>query len=244
MISHWSFTMRAFTAALLSACILAPATVLANDIPPYTGQTPYKKPMGSSDQKGLYLLADVGAGFPSSTNTSGTSPIADIGIGYRFNKHIRSDITVGYNGSYHLDSFSAINPNSGNTISTGKTDYDSTAVMANLYYDIAKLNRFTPYIGGGLGVSFTSVNAPSLLVNGSAVGTGKSTSSTDLGWRLALGTGVEISKNITLDIGYRFAYLGSLKQDNDYSPYGENAIYHITGNFFAHELQAGLRYRF
>jgi opacity protein-like surface antigen len=200
--------------------------------------------MASSDQKGLYLRLDTGAGFAGSTNTSGTTPIVDAGIGYRFNRHLRSDITVGYNGSYQLNGFSAVNPNSGNTISTGKADYDSTAVLVNVYYDITKINRFTPYVGGGVGMSFTSVNAPTLSINGSPVGTGSSSSSSDFAWQLALGTGVDITKNISLDIGYRYAYLGSLNQNNDFSPYGENAIITRTGNLYAHELQAGMRYRF
>ena len=84
----------------------------------------------------------------------------------------------------------------------------------------------TPYVGAGLGLLHGELD-----IQGSQQDI--QIDKTVFGYQVAVGTGFEVDKNITLNIGYKFQGAGS-----DFSKNGISLAY-LSSNFFA-----GFRYNF
>ena len=181
-------------------------------------------------------------GYSWSTNAD-SSPIIGAGIGYQLNDHIRGDITLGYRGWYKASESGAV-PGFG-TLS-GSSDIDSTDGMVNAYYDIGHFDRFTPYVGGGIGVAYNHAAAANVALNGASVGQIGSGNNTDFAWQLSAGTAIAITQSLSLDVGYRYIDLGSAQTGDTFtalngaSASGAKESVNLRGS----ELQAGLRLAF
>jgi opacity protein-like surface antigen len=225
--------MRILSSVILAAGLFSAGTAIAQD--------------SYSNPNKIYLRLDSGESFSRKlgdnySSDAGNSVIVGGGAGYQFNDKVRSDVTVSHR-SFSVKSAST-NPADGNSL-TSSANVHSTAVMANVYYDITKINRFTPYIGAGAGVAFNSTSSNQKSVNGALVGEDSSTTTTEPAWQVGAGTSVAITKNVSADVGYRYQDLGKVKVNTDFSPYNEAA--NPTGNktnLSAHEIQAGVRYNF
>ncbi len=126
---------------------------------------------------GLYLRGDVGASFLKwSGGSDDTAFVGGGGIGYQYSDMFRMDLTADYAGKY------SIAP--GANIST-------TTVLGNAYLDFANDTMFTPYVGAGVGYGWVNGNGGAADKDGLALG-------------LAAGVGVDLTSNLTIDVGYRF----------------------------------------
>ena len=110
-------------------------------------------------------------------------------------------------------------------------------LLVNLYYDINTGTKFTPYVGAGMGAGFirTKGNADW------ATGIGSKTV-TNFAWNIGLGLGYQITNNIALDMGYRFADLGKVQTNwnNDYAYPWRLEIKRI----YQHQFSMGARFTF
>ena len=70
------------------------------------------------------------------------------GIGTYFSQNVRGDITVDRRFESDVTGYSGT--------SLARFGLESTVALANVYYDFDTRTRFTPYLGVGLGVAFTS----------------------------------------------------------------------------------------
>ena len=87
-------------------------------------------------------------------------------------------------------------------------------LFANVYYDINTGTKFIPYVGAGIGVGFIRTKNSVEFYEGSdwySSGDIGSKTVTNFAWNIGLGLGYEITKNVALDVGYRFADLGKAK---------------------------------
>ncbi len=75
------------------------------------------------------------------------------------------------------------------------SSYDAAVMsfMANGYYDIKSESAVTPYFGAGIGV-----------LNGELKVGGYKADDTVFGYQFMVGTGISVSKAVTLDLSYRF----------------------------------------
>ena len=131
-----------------------------------------------------------------------------------------------------------------------KFDYDSTAVLANVYYDFDLRSRFTPYIGIGLGVVHNKT-AGGRGVTGDSVGTQGPGIPITIGaadkWSVAgafmTGFTFALRDRLSFDAGYRFLYLGDAKtgQITNTQNGGVGGEARIE-DLHAHEFRIGLRY--
>jgi len=128
-----------------------------------------------------------------------------------------------------------------------KQTFGIQTLFMNAYWDINTGTQFTPYIGGGLGMAFINTKFkdsgydyadPDDAWNES---TG-SKNVTNFAWNVGAGLGYDFTENWTLDVGYRFVGLGSVKtktySDDDYKMYGK------TSNLYQHQFAVGVRYTF
>lgn len=123
-------------------------------------------------------------------------------------------------------------------LNDGTTDYDlgevnvsQAAAMLNVLVDFAAGDRFTPYVGAGLGFGATRLEAPDL--DEDEVKTG-------LAWQIKAGVAVAMSDRATLDLGYR--YFRGPEFDVEYSESGFG--YELSAEPTSHAVTAGLRFAF
>ena len=65
---------------------------------------------------------------------------------------------------------------------------------------------------------------------------------TNFAWNVGAGLGYDFTENWTLDVGYRFAHLGSVKTKT-YSD--DESTYHgKTSDLYQHQVAIGVRYTF
>ena len=130
-----------------------------------------------TSQYGIYLRADAGWSFLEwSGGADDNAHVFGGGIGYQFDDNFRADITADWTGDYRIAP--------GAEIST-------TTVLGNVYFDWKNDSMFTPYVGGGVGYGWVD---------------GSGTASNDSGLALGLATGVavDLTNNLSVDVGYRF----------------------------------------
>jgi opacity protein-like surface antigen len=126
---------------------------------------------------GIYLRADAGWSFLEwGGGDDDNAFVLGGGVGYQFNDMFRTDLTVDFTGDYEIAP--------GAEIST-------TTVMGNAYLDWANDTMFTPYVGAGIGYGW---------VNGS----GGASDRDGLALGLASGVAIDLTTNLSMDIGYRF----------------------------------------
>ncbi len=133
-------------------------------------------------------------------------------------------------------------------------ELDIQTLFANVYYDINTGTRITPYVGAGIGMAF--IDAQSDLSVTPTWGSGASLdvdsgtkSNTNFAWNVGAGAGVALTDNLSVDLGYRFAYLGEAKSDTitltDTPAAGASVdISSKTENLYMHQVLLGLRYTF
>lgn len=111
-----------------------------------------------------------------------------------------------------------------------KGHVDSWTVMLNVWKDIDVGTSFTPYVGGGAGVSYgsMSIDWSTELSEGS-----------NFGFATQLGAGVrmDMSERTKLDIGYRLRSIHGLVAANE-----EDASDITLANYLSHSLQVGFTY--
>jgi opacity protein-like surface antigen len=126
---------------------------------------------------GVYLRADAGWSFLEwGGGADDNAHVIGGGIGYQFNDNFRADLTADWSGDYDIAP--------GAEIST-------TTVLGNAYFDWKNDSMFTPYVGGGLGYGWVD-------------GSGTASNRDGLAYGLASGVAVDLTTNLSVDVGYRF----------------------------------------
>jgi len=201
-----------------------------------------------ADDSGIYVRADAGYAFSQNAHGDldddvGGSPVAGFGVGYRINPMFRVDATFNFRPDFDVDSTSA---QPGPDV-TSKADLHSMAAMANVYWDIAKIDRFMPYIGVGLGVAINKLSDVDLYRSGDKIGKIDGDDNTSFAWQVMAGTGVALDNDghAILDFGYRYADMGRFEAKGEGriggTPVSVDASH---ANIRSHEIQIGLRYNF
>ncbi len=215
-----------------------------------------------------YIRGDLGFGWHG--NSSGShnalnapnATVSDIdsslsiggGIGYYFTQNFRADLTfdhrtkAGTNGTRIMD------------MTNNGPDLKSQALLANIYYDFNPSSRFSPYLGGGIGLAFNELNIRGSASNFTDPATGITVSqyalddhTTEFAAMAAVGVNIALKENLFLDIGYRYNYLGESKMTYSRTEtvpgVGGAAATTTTstntlslGSMDVHELRLGLRY--
>jgi len=196
-----------------AVCLMA-GTVFAGEGKPYVGISGGVAIMSDST-----LTDNTGSSLKLSYNTGyALSGVA----GYEFGNGLRVEGEANYRqASMDKVSVSGLSANI-------SSDVWSVGMMANAYYDIKNSSSITPYIGGGIG--FANVNVGDGTINGIKVWS--KADDTVFAYQIAVGAGIDISKELTFDMGYK--YFGT--QD----PKFELA----KADYSSHNFMLGLRYRF
>ncbi|MDR2337358.1 MAG: outer membrane beta-barrel protein [Deltaproteobacteria bacterium] len=188
------------------------------------------------------LSADVpllaGTSFASSGHTDGVWGTklaigADTAI-KAIHGSIRTELELGFNSAYENNGL--VSNSSPST--WDYTNIESKTFLFNLYYDLNTCSKFTPYIGGGLGLSHldSSVTAADPAA-GWSFSSRKSVNK--FSWQVGAGVAYALNDKVDLDLGYRYSDWGSLS-----STLTGVIDIPIKADLRSHEVLLGLRYTF
>lgn len=165
-----------------------------------------------------------------------------VGLGYQINRHLRTDLTVDYLGKADFR---------GDTVgeclsdplltctSTDRSSYSAWLLLANVYAELGTYHGFTPYIGAGIGGAHVKWDKLTNTIEDESF-----EHDGEKGWRFAYalmaGTSYCLTKNLDLDIGYRYAHVES----GDMFGYASGVGPGEDGGINVHEVRGGLRYKF
>ena len=191
-----------------------------------------------------------------------------VGFGYQFTDYFRGDLTARYwsadiDGGDRIGSCFDYVTATGGTASQASCDSTTSAsatgleLMANAYADLGTFVGFTPYVGAGAGavkVKYDDVNVShGCTLNGTACANSfyNSEASYDgaTSWRFAYslmaGVSYDISRNLKIDLGYRFLDVDggdAYSYSGDVAANGQLGLSAEDDGFQRHSVQAAIRY--
>lgn len=134
--------------------------------------------------------------------------------------------------------------------------YNAGLYMVTGYYDLPKIGKFTPYIGAGGGLSQINYKETSVWTcspsstaetcgdpAGTAGAEATKTTTRDesfvtTAWQLSAGTAIELTENMSFDVGYTFTQVGGASNLS----YADGTAIDDDG-FAIHRVNAGIRYQ-
>jgi opacity protein-like surface antigen len=267
--------MRIVTVATIAAAAVATTTAaMAADLPPITPMH-VKAPVVTEDFGGWYLRGDVGVGSQKyndfafhQTNPGFVWPASwridqkDIkdttfvafGVGYQFNNWFRADVTGEYRTSSKgkaIGSYTEFCPG-GRCFDVYDFDHQASVFLTNIYADLGTWWCLTPFIGAGVGTTrhhFSAIHDAGFIADGST-GFGyadKDKTTWTLAWAVHAGLGYEVSKNLKLELGYRFLAMGNpesaIVNCNGFGCAGAGPrAYYSLNQFHSHDFKIGMRW--
>ena len=132
-----------------------------------------------------------------------------------------------------------------------EANISSKSIFINGFYDFQSFSLgstpITPYLGGGVGISknkmgTTHENRPSATLDGKTI--------SQFAYKVAAGTMVSLTENVSLDINYQYVNLGNIKSGvGVYTDPGGAYVGNINpaingGEIKTQELMVGLQYKF
>lgn len=190
---------------------------------------------------GVYLEPKLFYGFTVMDTTKGHYPGGKIksddddsvfggglAAGYNFDKKFGLPVRAELEISYFSEAESSFSKRG----HKAEQDLEIGTLFANAYWDIKNASRFTPYVGGGIGLAYIDSDGK---VDGRSLG---SKDTINFAWNLGAGVGMNLTSAIDLSLGYRFAYLGDAKTK---SSGGYRAK---SEDIYMHQIGLGLRFSF
>lgn len=203
-----------------------------------------------------------GAGAFDSTSL-GREFTGSVGFGYNFTDYLRADLTLdAFRMSFDGRS-SAELPCIDDIDFAGtscRTEDGATAaalgVMANGYVDLGTYVGFTPYVGGGLGMTYVdwgSLNSNAYCVGATCPPPDAFVASSESGgqkswrftWALMAGMAYDLTNNLKVDLGYRYRNIDGgqmFEFDRPSQEAGATGAQGQDPGLTTHEIRVGLRY--
>jgi opacity protein-like surface antigen len=197
------------------------------------------------------------------TASLGNNVTVGFGFGYNFTDYLRADLTFdAFRTSFDGTTFSSL-PCSGapafiGTSCRSEDSADATAysLMANSYVDLGTYVGFTPYVGGGLGMTYVdwdSLHSSAFCVGATCPPPGAFLSGTEsdgekswrFTWALMAGMAYDLTRNLKVDLGYRYRSIDGgpmFAFDPGSQLAGATGTQGEDPGFQTHEVRIGLRY--
>ncbi len=152
----------------------------------------------TASAQGMYASVFGGVNFTHDGEFAGVGVDTAFATGYAVGGSIGYDF-----GDYRLEGELSYRANDIDDI--GGLDFSpssitTTALMANAFYDFDTGSPFVPYVGGGLGVGFSTMEL--LGIDGDVTG---------LAYQFIIGGGYEMSDTFELTLDYRLFSMGTPK---------------------------------
>lgn len=218
----------------------------------------------------MYIRGDLGyqisdfknSAFSKEKRLNGMA--GDIGFGYAISDDVRTDITLNFsNNKAKINTDQSLNISYDKINIVANKDMTKTSTMkdlgfmANAYYDFNNSSDFTPYLMGGVGLNRSNLEFKYSGENAAGENESmmiKSKTNTSFACQFGVGVDYEVSKDIHLDLGYKFStHFGKYKSKKlDHAltrgakSYNKDESIDMTtrGRFSKHNITAGVRFAF
>jgi opacity protein-like surface antigen len=177
-----------------------------------------------------------------------STPLYGVGFGWQARHWLRFDLTGEYRGDALFvgsDSFPG-----GTTFPGGTNEYQADITswlgLANAYIDMGNWCGFTPYIGAGIGFASLTVDGMrDTNVPNASVGFGDSHTNTNFAYAFYAGTSFDITPQVSLDLTYRWANLGTAQSGTVTTFDGAASINGVfIKDITSNDVMLGMRYKF
>tara|TARA_B100001079_G_C16246719_1_gene441460 strand:+ start:72 stop:770 length:699 start_codon:yes stop_codon:yes gene_type:complete len=203
--------------------------------------------LGSSNSKNAgtsSLITQVNKSGTTTNNDLGRSNVLGISVGKYLSERFRGEIGISQRKGFKY-----------HTIAPGlpenyyKADVESFAVFLNGYVDAQPMtflqNSVTTYVGAGIGISRNKMNPLSIHSDGVLLGTASSNTETELAFKFALGTLINLSDNVSVDLNYQYVDLGDIKSGKNLSWDARDMVAPYSGpEISSNEFNVGLQIAF
>ena len=205
--------MKTMMAAVAAVFLLA-TTALAEDGKSYIGFSAGPSVFADSS------LTDSTGDSIEASYSSGVTVSAV--LGRKFDSGVRFEGEINYRTA-EMDRLSY----GGSSVKV-TCDVASVSTLANLYFDIKNSSPITPYVGAGIGLSRVYAGAAS--VNGIRIW--EEDDDLVFAYQIAAGVGFDISKDVTVDLGYK------------YFATSDPQFELLKADYSSHNFMAGIRLNF
>lgn len=175
----------------------------------------------------------------SKTKAARHYPLFKFGIGYQYSDTIRTELVLNHHFMFNTYENSRDMDNDLYKI-THKVKIDT--LMLNTYKDLMTIGNYTPFIGGGIGISNIKQKSVGNIIstaNGKSYGLEPvSTIKTNrFNFKLSAGVDMKLSDNVKAELTYNFFDLGYNKPNKI-----NNIDTIIKRNYKVHNITASIRY--
>jgi len=175
--------MKKFGVVVLGFLLLVVSAATVSAKGPYVG-----------GQAGVVFLpdSDIQQGITTLTGSFDTGYGLGLAGGYNFDMfRLEGELF------YKTNSFEEVSTGGGSLPADG--DVSALGLMVNAYYDFKNQSRFTPFIGGGIGMAQVSIK--DLTIGGSAIA---DDDDAVFAYQGIAGVGYSITQALTLDLTYKY----------------------------------------
>lgn len=109
----------------------------------------------------------------------------------------------------------------------GDPEASAAAYMGNIYYDFDLHDRWSGFVGGGIGAALLSLEGNGL----------RDDNDTVFAYQVRAGVGYQLTPKMTATLGYRFF-------DTEDGEFSDGAARRFDAEYRSHGVEAGLRYAF
>jgi opacity protein-like surface antigen len=165
----------------------------------------------------------------------------DVGLGLYVHQNVRLDTTLEYRGEFAVEGFA--DPDVVASLNQ-RTAVNSFVTLFNAYYDFGDHWGWTPYVGGGIGFAYNTIDDAFVSDSGFVTVGGNSV---DFAWALMAGASTPVSPDLLFDIGYRYVNFGDVSsgitgRNIDGTESFTSPV--LVRDMDAHEVRAGFRYNY
>ena len=196
------------------------------------------------------IVDDTGGLFSSENEDLGTGTAFGFSVGKYLTDSFRLELEAIKRTGYEFDARDIQDPEF-----TDKAKMQTEALFINGFYDFQPFTMsntaITPYLGGGVGISRNKMGTDVFHVNGVPNGlTINGDTINQFAYKLAAGTLISLTQQLSLDVNYQYVNLGAFKGGTELSSFGVRAPAIDLqrgingGDIKTQELMVGLQYTF
>ena len=248
-------------AAIAGLATLAASAANAADMPQM--MPPMPMPPVEEVAAGWYLRGDIGMSNQSvrslynvlydtatSVNTVqkgfDSAPFFGIGAGYQY-RWFRFDVTGEYRGKANFHGLDIVTSGGNTYTDEYRASKSEWLFLANIYADLGTWWYVTPFVGVGVGGSYNTISNfidVCTTCPGGGVATGSAESKWNFAWALHAGLAYKATRNLTVELAYRYVNLGDALSGDLITYLGGNTVdnpMHFRG-ISSHDLKLGVRW--
>lgn len=158
----------------------------------------------------------------SSKHKSKVSPVVGVGIGYKINDIVRTDLTFDYmtttftkGSGIQATPMPAWVTTNGGQILSFKTHIHN--IMVNGYVDVFQVQNLNVFVGGGVG--YARINEDQLFAIGQVTGSGSTPASHNFAYAAHAGVDMKLTDNTKVELMYSWKNHGKSKSNKTNSSY-------------------------